>query len=200
MIPTYDFFTALKFAAHAAGKKDVRYYLNGVLFDFSEGALQMESTDGHRVAKIRLSNPAGLVKGRYIIKRESVEAVIRAAKTGAKDDSFIEVAPAADGADALQLISGGSVSPLQILDGNFPDIARAVPQTDPTGTPSIGIDAGYLADAARSFKPLTKPGHNSVKLDTWGAGRPLRLRLTPTAAGLTAIQGEAVAYIMPMRG
>lgn len=50
MIDAPLFCKILKFVAHAAGKKDVRYYLNGVRLEVTGDALTMCGTDGSRIA------------------------------------------------------------------------------------------------------------------------------------------------------
>lgn len=88
---------------------------------------------------------------------------------------------------------------LEVQDGRYPDFERAIPQSDPKGCPTIGINADYLGDAARALKPLSHGKYKALTIDTWEANSCMRLRCKPDARGLTAIDGEAVVHIMPMR-
>ena len=54
MINTQLFCKALKFAAHAASKKDVRFYLVGVRVEWVGDELTLVGTDGNRLARITL--------------------------------------------------------------------------------------------------------------------------------------------------
>lgn len=199
MIPTFDFVTALKFASHAMATNDVRYYLNGVLFRFVGDTLLLTGSDGHRIAKVRLNLKGCQLAGDHIVKCDAVKAALSAVKTKQTDTSVISLEPAADKSENLLLISGGSVITLEVQDGRYPDFERAVPQVDPVGCPTIGINADYLADAARALKPLSHGKYRALTIDTWGANRTMRLRCKPDASRLTAIDGEATVHIMPMR-
>lgn len=200
MLPTFDFITALKFASHAMATNDVRYYLNGVLFRFIGDTLLLTGSDGHRIAKVRLNLKGCKLSGDYIVKCESVKAALQTVKAKQSDTSQAKLEPAPGGkTDDLLLTAGPCMLVLEVQDGRYPDFESAIPQTDPKGCPTIGINAGYLADAARALKPLSHGKYNALAIDTWEANRTMRLRCTPDASGLTAIDGEATVHIMPMR-
>lgn len=201
MLPTFDFITALKFASHAMATNDARYYLNGVLFRFVGDTLLLTGTDGRRIAKVRLNLKGCQLSGDYIVKCESVKDVLQTVKTKQSDTSPTRVEPAEDKSGRLLLFArdGKYTLVLEVQDGRYPDFERVIPQTDPEGCPTIGVNAGYLADAARALKPLSHGKYNALAIDTWDANTTMRLRCTPDASGLTAIDGEATVHIMPMR-
>ena len=47
--------------------QDVRYYLNGLLFEFHEGTLTTVATDGHRLAVCDLETDLGVAQDRQMI-------------------------------------------------------------------------------------------------------------------------------------
>jgi DNA polymerase-3 subunit beta len=53
--------------AFAMANQDVRYYLNGLLFDFHDGTLSTVATDGHRLAVCDLGSDLGLAEQRQLI-------------------------------------------------------------------------------------------------------------------------------------
>lgn len=199
MLPTFDFITALKFASHAMATNDVRYYLNGVLFRFIGDTLLLTGSDGHRIAKVRLNLKGCQLGGDYIVKCDAVKAALQTVKAKRTDTSQAKLEPAPDKSGNLLLTAGPFMLALEVQDGRYPEFESAVPQTDPKGCPTIGINAGYLADAARALKPLSHGKYNALAIDTWAANSTMRLRCTPDASGLTAIDGEATVHIMPMR-
>jgi len=198
MIPTYDFITALKFAKHAAGKKSVRYYLNGVLFRFGSDFLELVATDGHRIAKICLKVNDCLLEGDYIVKNESVKAVLGSVKTKQGDPArvLLKKGPLPG---LISLISETVSLTLETIDSKYPAFERTLPSADPIGAPTIGINSEYLAEAALAFKSLTNAKYQALAIDTWDAGRGMRLRSVPDTPRLSAIRGEVIVYIMPIR-
>jgi len=73
MISAQIFTTALKFAAHAAAKKDVRSYLLGTLFEFKDDTLTLAATDGARLAYTRLQLDApSLIEDQFIVSTAGV--------------------------------------------------------------------------------------------------------------------------------
>jgi hypothetical protein len=136
----------LKAALLAAGKKDVRYYLNGVLINNRH----IVATDGHRMTVIAHGGewPHGEVK----IPREAVEMAVKLKlKT-------VDVTPEAIGPIAFKP-----------LDGKFPDYTRVMPAL------SLGVDQGsvhtqvnpdFLRDAVAAVKLVV--GHSHVSLSLIG--------------------------------
>lgn len=136
----------LKAALLAAGKKDKRYYLNGVVISTKH----IVATDGHRMNVIAHGGewPHGEVK----IPREAVEMAVKLKlKT-------VDVTPEAIGPIAF--------TP---LDGKFPDYTRVMPSL------SLGVDQGnvhtqvnpdFLRDAVAAVKLVV--GHSHVSLSLIG--------------------------------
>lgn len=198
MIPRYDFITAVKFASHAAGKQDVRYYLNGVLFRFINDTLILVGCDGHRIAEVRIDLPVDLdLHGDYIIDNDSIKTLLAAMKTKRSDESVIEIAET----DDLQLTvhGNGQTVVLKAIDGKFPDYARNLPGKDTEGAPELGINAVYLAEAAAALKPLANRGYRGIKLSSWDAMTPLRLECPTDHGEFRQITKLATVHIMPMR-
>lgn len=132
----------LKAALLAAGKKDIRYYLNGVLVNEKH----VVATDGSRM--IVIAHGGDWAHGPVMIPRAAVEMAVKL-KVGELD------------------VTASTVGPIAFtpLDGVFPDYTRVMPAL------SRGIDHGdvhtqvnpdYLRDAVAAVKLVTGDGHASL--------------------------------------
>lgn len=108
----------LKAVMLAAAKKDIRYYLNGVMVRNGE----MAATNGHMLLLIKSESIKS--DGEYIIDNDTLKMLLTAHK-GIKGDTRIEVI---DGMTA----TGNSKIHITPLDGKFPNIHRVIPQ-EPSG-------------------------------------------------------------------
>ena len=154
MIDTTIFCTALKFAAHAAAKKDIRYYLKGVHLEFVGSTLTLFGTDGCRVAACALVIDPPLAGDAAItISTDDVKQLLAAfKKTGGQIVFSIEGAPEDR---RLTVDAGGMHLSTKCLDGHYPDIRRVFP---PAGRPlgsMPNLDAALLAEACDAIAPLT---------------------------------------------
>lgn len=115
-------------AKHISPKNDVRYYLNGVLFEVTAAGRFYVATDGHKLVAIREARQEGDAIGQWIIPRD----VILGIKLQKADRNLVEHAELeAEGAKAkLDYCGTGTV--FAFVDGKFPDWRRVIP-TAPTG-------------------------------------------------------------------
>ena len=104
----------LKAVMLAAAKKDVRYYLNGVMVRNGEVA----ATNGHMLLLIKSDDIKS--DGEYIIDNDTLKMIVSAHK-GVKGDNPTEVK---DG----MVITGSSKISINPIDGKFPDVNLAIPQ------------------------------------------------------------------------
>ena len=108
----------LKAVSLAAAKKDVRYYLNGVMVRNGEIA----ATNGHMVLMVKSESIKS--DGEYIIDNATLKMFLTDHK-GIKGDTRIEVV------DSVA-ITGKSKISITPVDGKFPDVNRVIPQ-EPSG-------------------------------------------------------------------
>ena len=104
----------LKAVMIAAAKKDVRYYLNGVMVRNGE----LAATNGHMVLMIKSESIKS--DGEYIIDNDTLKMIVTSHK-GIKGDNRVEVA------DSMT-VTGGSKIHIAPVDGKFPDVNRVIPQ------------------------------------------------------------------------
>jgi DNA polymerase-3 subunit beta len=109
----------------AMAQQDVRYYLNGLLFDLSERTLRCVATDGHRLAMCESQlEGAPVGKRQIIVPRKGVTELQRALE--------LEV-----GRSHIRVKRDDVTFTSKLIDGRFPDYAAVIP---------IGADREVLLD------------------------------------------------------
>jgi len=105
----------------AMAQQDIRYYLNGLLFEVSGNQLNIVGTDGHRLSFTSTELDQFYEKQEIILPRKTVIELIKLL-----DDSEEEV--------AIEITSGQvnfSFSDIKliskVIDGKFPDYSRVIP-------------------------------------------------------------------------
>lgn len=102
--------------------QDVRYYLNGMLFETDAGLLRTVATDGHRLAMSSCSIGQNAVAARQVIvPRKGVMELLRLL-----DDVEDEVTVAI-GNNHIRIETKGVSFTSKLVDGRFPDYRRVLP-------------------------------------------------------------------------
>lgn len=121
-VPQQDLKYLIDSTAFAMAQQDVRYYLNGMLWEAEGDTLRAVATDGHRLAMADCSVP-GLAaeKSQAILPRKGV----------------IELSRMLDGTEDIAILLGNNhlriVTPefrftSKLVDGAYPDYQRVLPQ------------------------------------------------------------------------
>ncbi len=104
-------------------QQDVRYYLNGLLLEVSEGKLTAVATDGHRMALGETTLVSGVGGTRQgIIPRKGVLEVTRFL-----DDVDDEI-EMKGGANHIRFVRKDLTFTSKLIDGRFPDYHKVIPQ------------------------------------------------------------------------
>jgi len=108
--------------AFAMAQQDVRYYLNGLLFDLRGDALRTVATDGHRLAlcETDLAKPSGS-KRQVIVPRKGVTELQRLLESG---DREIELEV---GRSHVRVKRDDVTFTSKLIDGRFPDYEAVIP-------------------------------------------------------------------------
>ena len=108
--------------AFAMAQQDVRYYLNGLLFDLRGDALRTVATDGHRLAlcETELEKPSGS-KRQIIVPRKGVTELQRLLESG---DREIELEV---GRSHVRVKRDDVTFTSKLIDGRFPDYEAVIP-------------------------------------------------------------------------
>lgn len=150
----------LKAALISSAKKDMRYWLNGILFKVAEsGRVYISSTDGHRlfVANIEADWTDDPVNGplELIIPREAVETAVKAKS---------EVLTLSALPDGRYTLGDAVFSP---VDAKFPDINKVIPRDDMSGA-TAHFNCEYLADAQKALRLVSGLSDGTFRLYTNG--------------------------------
>ncbi|MGV6806375.1 MAG: DNA polymerase III subunit beta [bacterium] len=109
--------------AFAMAQQDVRYYLNGMLFEVSAGQVRAVATDGHRLAmatkKVEVQTSEDV---RVILPRKGVLELSRLLDSSGPDARVI----IGKNHFRLQTPEFGFTS--KLVDGNYPDYQRVLPR------------------------------------------------------------------------
>ncbi|RUO28722.1 DNA polymerase III subunit beta [Aliidiomarina sanyensis] len=102
--------------------QDVRYYLNGMLFEVNDDVLRTVATDGHRLALSAVGlEQSALPHKQVIVPRKGVTELLRLL---ADDDSAVSVSL---GQNHIRVSTGNMIFTSKLLDGRFPDYRRVLP-------------------------------------------------------------------------
>jgi len=172
------FCKALKFAAHAAGKKDVRYYINGVRLEIVGNTMSVIGTDGARVAvcAVRL-DPTLPGDAAITIPNDDVKRLLSAFGK-AKGDIHLRIDIAdSESAPVLTASVGGATLQgvtLQVkgLDGVYPNVRRAIPAVGRDQGAMPHLDAKYLSEACASLEPMVDKYKQASPLCFDSTGKP----------------------------
>jgi DNA polymerase-3 subunit beta len=142
----------------AMAQQDVRYYLNGMLFEVDAESLRMIATDGHRLAVTHskdraITNPQ---EGFHIIvPRKAISELYRLLQDGDQTLS-LEL-----GENHLKITGDGFVFITKLIDGRFPDYKRVLPQG---GQYVIELDRDRLKQGLSRAAILSSEKHRGVRL------------------------------------
>jgi DNA polymerase-3 subunit beta len=103
--------------------QDVRYYLNGLLFEFHDGTLTTVATDGHRLAVCDLEKDIGMAQDRQMIVPR--KGVLELSRMLSESEDQVELAL---GKNHIRLVKGSMVFTSKLIDGRFPDYQAVIPK------------------------------------------------------------------------
>lgn len=107
----------------AMAQQDVRYYLNGMLWEVQSGQLRLVATDGHRLAVCTLATAIeSMEKMQVILPRKGVIELARLL-LNENDDVSITI-----GSNHIRAITTEFTFSSKLVDGKFPDYDRVLPK------------------------------------------------------------------------
>jgi DNA polymerase-3 subunit beta len=120
-----QFKAALTRTQFAMAQQDVRYYLNGLLFEINGTRLRTVATDGHRLSICDCPITGGSSKTvQAIVPRKGILELQRLLG----DDEETVAVTLSD--NHIRIEFGDAVFTSKLIDGKFPDYERVVPQGD----------------------------------------------------------------------
>lgn len=141
----------------AMANQDVRYYLNGLLFDFHSGQLSTVATDGHRLAVCDLVADLGVTEERQLIVPR--KGVLELSRMLSDSEDTVELAL---GKNHVRLVKGSAVFTSKLIDGRFPEYSAVIPK----GTDRhIKIDRAAFTQALQRASILSNEKYRGVRLE-----------------------------------
>jgi DNA polymerase-3 subunit beta len=117
-----DLRRALEQTQFCMAQQDVRYYLNGLLFDIRPDTVRFVATDGHRMAMTELPRTSQVTSERQIVvPRKGVQEMIRLL------DAPAEQAEIRISANHIQLCTPLLTFSSKLIDGRYPDYMKVLP-------------------------------------------------------------------------
>lgn len=143
--------------AFAMANQDVRYYLNGLLFDFHDGSLSTVATDGHRLAVCDLDVDLSITDDRQLIVPR--KGVLELGRMLSDSDERVELAI---GKNHIRLVKGNTVFTSKLIDGRFPEYRAVIPK----GTDRhIHLDRHAFTQALQRASILSNEKYRGVRLE-----------------------------------
>ena len=111
----------LKQVEFAMAQQDIRYYLNGLLFEVVANQLNIVGTDGHRLSFTSTELKQNYEKQEVILPRKTVIELIKLLDDS-EDETLIEIA-----SNQVNFSFGNIKLISKVIDGKFPDYNRVIP-------------------------------------------------------------------------
>src|SRR5210317_1701031 len=138
--------------------QDVRYYLNGLLFEIDAGKLRAVATDGHRLATCEVKTESDATGAhQVIVPRKGVLELQRLLG----DDGTVTLAI---GSNHIQAQVGGIRFTSKLIDGRFPDYRHVIPNRVEQ---SITATREDLRQALYRAAILSNEKYRGVRLDVY---------------------------------
>jgi|TARA_R110002096_G_scaffold196966_3_gene380050 DNA polymerase III subunit beta len=143
-------------------QQDVRYYLNGLMFEILDNELLTVASDGHRLALSKNSIAADVESiNQVIIPRKAAQEVLRLIEKH-DDPVFIKVAK-----NNIKFTLGDVQLNAKLIDGRFPDFKNVVPEESKH---SFNIDKQGFKAALLRVSILSNEKYKGIRLDLSNQG------------------------------
>ncbi len=142
--------------AFAMAQQDVRYYLNGMLFEITDQNLKAVATDGHRLAICDLkTNFKSEIKTEAIIPRKGIQELMRLLDNTESDVT------ATLGTNHFRVVTEGFTFTSKLIDGRFPEYDRVLPKN---GDRLLIVNREALKDSFSRAAILCNEKYRGVKM------------------------------------
>ncbi len=140
----------------AMAQQDVRYYLNGMLWEVRSGKLRVVATDGHRLAMCTLSSEIDVADPIQVILPR--KGVIELTRLLVDEGGSVTVLI---GSNHFRANTGAFQFTSKLVDGKFPDYERVLPRTT---TKIVLADRDELRHAFARASILSNEKYRGVRL------------------------------------
>jgi DNA polymerase-3 subunit beta len=147
----------LERTSFAMARDDVRYYLNGILLEWTGANLRAVGTDGHRLALMDKEVAEASAETRVILPRKGVQELERLL---AETEESVAVGFTAN---HVRFQLPGLTLTSKLIEGRFPDYRRVIPE--PNGYKMVG-DRKEVLQALRRIAILSNRKTHGIRLSS----------------------------------
>jgi DNA polymerase-3 subunit beta len=161
VMPAGDLKALIEKTRLAISTEETRYYLNGIYLHEATGGPQPKiravATDGHRLAQVEFSRPAGAegMPG-VIVPRKTV---LEIAKLIESSEGEVEIALSTT---KIRFTIDGVVVTSKLIDGTFPDYERVIPRNNEK---TLEVDTRLFTQAVDRVSTVSSEKGRAVKLN-----------------------------------
>jgi DNA polymerase III subunit beta len=143
--------------AFSMAQQDVRYYLNGMLFEVAKQRLRAVATDGHRLAMATMEIAGAPLDEsvQVILPRKGVLELVRLLQDS---DSDVQVLV---GSNHFRAVTAEFTFTSKLIDGKFPDYERVLPRG---ANRALSCARSALRDALARTAILSNEKYRGVRL------------------------------------
>ncbi len=121
-VPQKEFKQAIERTQFAMAHQDVRYYLNGMLFEMGTNALRLVATDGHRLALCDQAFESKQKENQQVIIPR--KGIVEIARLLEDTDAPVSIQL---GTNYIRVITDSVSFTSKLIDGRFPDYQNVLP-------------------------------------------------------------------------
>lgn len=150
----------LEKTSFAMAQQDVRYYLNGILLEFSGNRMSAIATDGHRLAvsHIELAGPVQAPMSIIIPRKGALELVRLLSNT--EEEIKLQI-----GSNFLRLSLPNLSYTSKLIEGRFPDYKMVIPKN---GDKILVVNRESLKHALSRAAILSHDKHHGIRTEING--------------------------------
>lgn len=171
--------------AFAMSTDAARYYLQGVFLHQvvggETGVLRCTATNGHQLGLANMPAPEGGLPANVIIPTKTIREVVRVLGIAG------ETVTIAVSKTRIQLVAGGVTLTSRVIDGQFPDYERVIPQENPH---VARIDRAMLKACAERVLVLARDRAGSIHLEIAPGKATLTLKNVESGQGTEELEVE----------
>lgn len=141
----------------AMAQQDVRYFLNGMLWELESSRLRVVATDGHRLAMCDqvLTGASISEKQQIIVPRKGIQELARLLEDDGKVDVSFD-------SHHIRIKAGEVVFTSKLIDGKFPDYERVLPKNSDK---EVLADRNTLKESLSRVSILSNEKFRGVRLN-----------------------------------
>ncbi|MGR4991051.1 DNA polymerase III subunit beta [Vibrio rotiferianus] len=152
--------TLIEKTQFSMANQDVRYYLNGMLFEIDGTTLRSVATDGHRMAVSQTQLGADFAQKQIIVPRKGVQELVKLMDVP-EQPVVLQI-----GSSNVRAEVNNFIFTSKLVDGRFPDYRRVMPQST---TKTLEASCDELRQAFSRAAILSNEKFRGVRVNLAGS-------------------------------